>query len=388
MKQAMKRVAIHVGADHGPGLDPVLTGAVLAAHELSWQVIAIRDGYEGLLFPERYARGGTVDLDPHTMTGAGGVELGRSGLDPFRLHVLDGDEVAEVDRSAELVERLRAQRIDALISIAGRRALSVAWKLQRKGLPTICVPVSVENDLTATDVSLGFSTTLAFTVELLDRARQAALAARRVAVVEVLGRHAGWLALQAGTAAQADAILIPELSATPDSLAAALERRRARGFRPALVVVAEGAELVQECSPGAAREVDIVEARRRALSPGSSSGDPDRVIERSGALARAIALELRRRLSLDALPLAVGSLLRGGTPNAVDRQLGLASGAAAVQGLHRGETGAVVAFHPPKLEFMALAEVVNQIRRVPPDSHFLQVARIMGVTFGDSRRAS
>jgi ATP-dependent phosphofructokinase / diphosphate-dependent phosphofructokinase len=245
------------------------------------------------------------------------------------------------------------------------------------------VPESVENDLAATGLSFGFNTALAFTVELLDRVRQAARSGRRVAVVEVLGQFTGWLALQGGTAALADAVLIPEIPYDPARVAA---RLTAAGASPALVVVAEGARAVAGANPDgrdAGQVGDAAESRRRALSPGSEETNPRRVIERAGATAEAVAAELRRRTSLHAFPFALDQLLRGGRISATDRQLGLAYGAAAVRGLHAGQTGAVVAFHPPKLEFVPLGDAVNKTRPVPADSHFVLAARALGISLGD-----
>ena len=201
-----RRIAINVGAGYVPGINAVITGAAMAAGKMGWEMVGIRDGFEGLLHPERYPDGGLVTLSPQLIENldpsAGGI-LGQSArIDPFHVRKVNEDDmVEEVDMSDELLKRLKAENIDALISVVGGQGLSILYKLHRKGLNTVCIPRSIENDIASTSVSFGFNSALSFTIEMLDRARQAAQAARKIAVVEVQGEQAGWVALQAGIAA-------------------------------------------------------------------------------------------------------------------------------------------------------------------------------------------
>ena len=218
------------GAGFVPGMNAVVMGAALAAGELGWEMVGIRDGFEGVLHPERYPDGGLVTLSPELVdsldpTGRG--LLGQSGrVDPFHVRTIDEDDmVQEVDMSDELLRRLKAERIDAVISVVGGRGLSILYKLHRKGLNTVGIPRSIENDVAATSVSFGFNSALSFTIEMLDRAREAAQSARKIAVVEVLGAQAGWIALQAGIAAGADAVLIPEIPCDLQVVAAKLKEK-------------------------------------------------------------------------------------------------------------------------------------------------------------------
>src|SRR5512139_813639 len=216
MTTPKKRIALNFGGGYVPGLNAVVTGTVLAAHELGWEVVGIRDGFDGLLAPERYADGGLLPLSPaivERLSAGGDPILGNATrTDPFRVrHVNAENMVEEVDRSGDLIARIAAEKIDAVISVVGPRALSILFRLHRQGLRTVCVPTSVENDVAATQLSFGFNSALSFTVDMLDRVRQAAQAAQKIGVVEVLGEHAGWLALQSGIAACADAVLIPEI---------------------------------------------------------------------------------------------------------------------------------------------------------------------------------
>src|SRR5512147_862584 len=234
MQTPLKRIAVNFGGGYVPGLNAVITGVVLAASELGWEVVGIRDGFEGLLFPDRYPDGGVMRRTQaivENLTGSTGCILGTAAQsDPFHVRTINAENlVEEVDRSDELLGRIRKEKIDAVVSVVGSRALSILWKLSRKGLKTVCVPKSVENDVVATMLSFGFNSALSFVADMLERARQAAKSARRIAVVEVPGEHAGWLALQAGMAVCADAVLIPEIHYDLRKVAAKLREKAQTG---------------------------------------------------------------------------------------------------------------------------------------------------------------
>lgn len=386
MTTYMKRIAVNCGGSHVPGLNAVISGAVLAASELGWEVVGIRDGFDGLLFPERYPAGGLLELTPQVVEslGTGGSPIlgNATHTDPFRVRQVNAENmVEEVDRSGELIGKITTERIDAVISVVGPQALSILFRLHRQGLRTVCVPTSVENDVAATQLSFGFNSALSFAVDMLERIRQAAQAARQIGVVEVLGEHAGWLALQAGIAACADAVLIPEIPYDLQKVAAKLTGKIEAGRAAGLVVVAEGARPRdgQEAA-GAATPSD---ALRASLSPGSTGEGGPHVIESSGRVAHAVALRLQRLTDCATYPLVLGPLVRGGPPTAVDRQLGLSYGAAAVRAVYRNQSGVMVAFEPPALRFVPLADAINKVRTVPADSVFVQSARSLGISLGD-----
>lgn len=380
------RIAVNFGGGYVPGLNAVITGVVLAANELGWKVVGIRDGFDGLLAPERYPDGGLLALTPRiveNLSAGGGAILGNATrTDPFRVRQVNAENmVEEVDRSGELTAKIAAEKIDAVISVVGPRALSILFKLHRQGLKTVCVPTSVENDVAATQLSFGFNSALSFAVDMLERVRQAAQSARKLGVVEVLGEHAGWLALQAGIAVCADAILIPEIPYDLQKLAVRLRAKIKAGRACGLVVVAEGA-LPRE---GQQSQADAVgpESLRASLSPGATGQGGSHVIEGSGRAAQAVALDLQRLTDQTTYPLVLGPLVRGGPPTAVDRQLGLAYGAAAVRALNENQSGVMVAFQPPELKYVPLAEAINKVRTVPADSLFIQIARSLGIALGD-----
>jgi len=378
----MRRIAINVGAGYVPGLNAVIKGAALSADQMGWQIVGIRDGFDGLLHPERYPDGGLVTLSPELIENldpSGGGFLGQSGrVDPFHVRRVNEDEmVEEVDMSDELLAAFRREQLGALISVVGGRGLSILYKLHRKGLHTVCVPRSIENDIAATAVSFGFNSALSFTIEMLDRARQAAQAARKIGVVEVLGGESGWVALQAAIAVCADAVLIPEIPCDLKLVASRLKDKVSLRRPYGLVVVAEGARFLD-----AAKAQVKPSSLKASLSPLATGDASDHVIQRSGQAAETVANGLQLLLAQETYPLVLGPWVRGGTPTAVDRQLGLGYGAGAVRALKAGKSGTMVAFVPPDMKFVPLADAINKVRTVPADSEFMQIASSLGICLG------
>ena len=381
----LSRIAINLGAGFVPWMHAVVMGAALAAGKLGWEIVGIRDGFDGLLHPDRYPDGGLVTLSPQLVENldpAGGGILGQSArVDPFHVRTVNEDEmVEEVDLSDELLKKLKAENIDALISIVGGRGMSIFHKLHRKGLNTVCIPRSIENDIAATMASFGFNSALSFTIEMLDRVRQAAQSARKIGVVEVLGAQAGWLALQAGIAVCADAVLIPEILCDLRKVAARLKEKVTSRRPYGLVVVAEGAKFVDTAQAQA--DKPSPNPLKASLSPLATGDASDHVIRRSGQAAETVATKLQLLIAEETHPLALGPWVRGGAPTAVDRQLGLAYGAGAVRALKGGKNGVMVAFVPPDIQFVPLAEAINRIRTVPADNMFMQIAGSLGICLG------
>jgi len=386
MPTSTKRIAINFGGGYVPGLNALIAGTVMAASEIGWEVVGIRDGYDGLLFPERYPAGGLLRFDREMveyLTGASGSVLGTAARsDPFHVRAVDEDGMLrEEDRSDELLDAIRSHGIDAVISVVGSAPLSILWKLSRKGLKTIAVPKSVENDMATTELSFGFDSALSFATETIERVRRAAESTRQIGIVEVPGERAGWLALQSGIAVCADAILIPEIRYDLHKVAEKLCEKAESGRDHALVVVAEGATPVIGAAPSS--DSSPVDSLRASLSPGAFGEQGAHVIERSGHVAQKVALELQRLTNHETYPLVLGHLVSGGPPTAADRQLGLAYGAAAVRALQDNQSGVMVSFQPPELKFIPLADAINKARILPADSVFVQVARALGISLGD-----
>ena len=376
-----RRVAVNVGSGFVPGMNSVLMGAALAGGKLGWQMVGIRDGFEGLLHPDRYPDGGLVALSPELVENldpASGGVLGQAPrVDPFHARTRDGEHA---DLSDDVLKRLQEEDIDALISAVSAQGLGILHKLHRKGLHTVCIPRSIENDITSTAVSFGFNSALSTTIEMLNKAYQAARSARKIAVVEVPGQQAGWIALQAGIAARADAVLMPETPCHLRHLAARLKDKLSHRRPWGLVVVAEGAQLLDDPP----KQVDGLSIAPIGASPRLSAtgkaGAP--IVPGPGQAAETVATRLRPRIEGDVYPLVIGPWARGGNPTAVDQQLGMAYGAGAVQVLKAGRNGVMVAFAPPEITFVPLAEAVGKVRIVPHDSEFMRIAQSLGIYLG------
>ncbi len=247
MSSHIKRIAVCTGGGDAPGLNAVIRSVVIAAANRGWESYGIRDGFNGIMFPERYAEGGVFRLTRDTVRGIGhlgGTILGTTNKgNPFHfpLKMPDGT-TKELDRSDEILEFFARHEIDALVSIGGDGSLTIANALHNKGLRVVGVPKTIDNDLDKTFTTFGFDTAVAFATECLDRLHSTAESHQRVMVVEVMGRYAGWIALHAGIAGGADSILIPEIPFDLDKVAAKIRDRDAVGRLHSIVVVAEGAE--------------------------------------------------------------------------------------------------------------------------------------------------
>jgi len=383
MKNVTKKIAINIGAGYTPGVNSIIMGAALAAQKLGWEVVGIQDGFEGLLFPDRYSDGGLINLGPEVierLNPAGSDALGTSAsIDPF--HVRTENElgmIEEMDMSGTLLKNIQDEKIDAVISIVMGRGLSILYKLNQKGLNSVCIPRSVENDMAYTAVSFGFNTALSFTIDMLDRARQAAQSAKKIFVVEVLGEQAGWLALQSGIAVMADAVVIPELKCDIKKLGGFLNRKITTGRPYGLVVVAEGARFSEETLSTSTP----VSSLKKSLSPLATGDEDSYVIHRSGKASELIATNLQQLVPFEVQPLVLNQWVRGGSATAVDRQIGLCYGAAAVRALDEGNDNTIVAFVPPEITFIPLADALNKVRTVPAHSEFMKVAQTLGIYTG------
>ncbi|KAB2857926.1 MAG: ATP-dependent 6-phosphofructokinase, partial [Bauldia sp.] len=246
-RDAIRRIGISTGGGDAPGLNAVIRSVALAAHNHGWEAVGIRDGYNGIFLPDQYTDGGLIPLTPERVRGIthlGGTIIGTTNAgNPLKYPVRQRDgRVVEVDRSDDLVKGLAAAGIDAVVAVGGDGSLTIANALARKGVRIVGVPKTIDNDLSRTVVTFGFDTAVSFATECIDRLHSTAASHRRVMVVEVMGRYAGWIALNAGVSSTADVILIPEIPYDIDTVAEKVPERYARGHGFAIVVVAEGAK--------------------------------------------------------------------------------------------------------------------------------------------------
>jgi len=257
------RIAISTGGGDAPGLNAVIRAVVLSAYRRGWRSYGIQRGYEGLL-----SFNGVVPLGPAAVRGIthlGGTILGTTNRgNPFRYVTKDADgREYETDRSDDLVGAFQASGFDALVSIGGDGSLQISHQLWRKGLPVVCVPKTIDNDVCGTQRTFGFDTAVSTATEALDRLHSTAESHERVMVVEVMGRYAGWIALYSGLSGSADVILIPEIPFDMEKVCDKIRSREAAGRHFSIVVVAEGARP----KDGAVElvEGDIAELRREPL---------------------------------------------------------------------------------------------------------------------------
>ncbi|MGE5468160.1 MAG: 6-phosphofructokinase [Ignavibacteria bacterium] len=369
MSHQIRRIAICTGGGDAPGLNAVIRSVVIAACNRGWECYGIHDGFNGILFPERYPEGGVYRLTREKVRGIahlGGTILGTTNKgNPlhFPVEMPDGS-VQDVDRTDEILRFFAMKQIDALVSIGGDGSLTIANALHQKGLRVVGVPKTIDNDLDKTMTTFGFDSAVAFATECLDRLHSTAESHQRVMVVEVMGRYAGWIALHAGISGSAHAILIPEIPFDLDKVAAKIHARDAEGRLYTLVVVAEGAEAVH--------------GQRAILEPAEVGH-----AERLGGVGERVAKALHERTGKDTRVVVLGHLLRGGSPTSFDRLAAMRFGTAAVRALEEGQTGIMVALGFPGVDYVPLEEVAGRMKAVPTDCDTVRTARDLGICLGD-----
>ncbi|HWJ94410.1 MAG TPA: ATP-dependent 6-phosphofructokinase [Telluria sp.] len=368
-----RRIAISTGGGDAPGLNAVIRAAVLAADRLGWECWGIRDGFNGLLAPEQCTGEPLLRLTPEAVYGIGhqgGTILGSTNRgNPLRYPVRQADgSMAEQDRSDELVAMFRERGFDALVAVGGDGTMGIAEALHRKGLRVAGVPKTIDNDLDHTFATFGFDTAVGFATECIDRLHTTAYSQHRVMVVEVMGRYAGWIALHAGMAGGAHAILLPEIPFDLGYVADAIAARDAAGHHHSIVVVAEGAQPV-----AGTREVAAAAEVGRA--------------ERLGGIAARVEHELASLTGKECRSVVLGHLLRGGSPSSFDRVVASRFGAAAVRALAAGQSGVMVALGDLGINLVALGDVAGRTKCVPVDSDTVLTARDLGICLGDAPAA-
>jgi phosphofructokinase-like protein len=357
----MKTIGIVTGGGDAPGLNAVIRAAVkTAVGEYGLRVVGIEDSFEGLLGETR-AR----ELKPADVRGLlprGGTILGTRNRGNFVVRQEDGTHAMPEEIYAEAFENLGRFGIDALVAVGGEGTLAIAADFDRRGFPVVGVPKTIDNDLAATELTFGFMTALDTATEALDRLHTTAESHDRVMILEVMGRHAGWIALHSGVSGGADVILIPEIPFSMERVAKKVRDRDACDAQFSIIVVAEGA-----------REV---EGGEHYLDAGDRRSAP-----RLGGIGNHVAHELMRRTDKEARCVVLGHLQRGGSPNAFDRMLATNFGSAAVRALMRGESGVMVALQAANIRTVPLAEAIANLKTVPPESQLVRTARDVGVSF-------
>jgi 6-phosphofructokinase 1 len=367
-RSPIRRIGISTGGGDAPGLNAVIRAVALSAHNHGWEAVGIRDGYNGIFLPEQYPDGGLIPLTPDRVRGIthlGGTIIGTTNAgNPLKYPVRQRDgSLTEVDRSDELVEGLRAASIDAVVAVGGDGSLTIANALAKKDVRIVGVPKTIDNDLSRTVITFGFDTAVSFATECIDRLHSTAASHRRVMVVEVMGRYAGWIALNAGVSSTADVILIPEIPYDMDTVIEKIQERYAKGHSFAIVVVAEGAK------PRGGGHAVVEKKAGQA--------------ERLGGAGARIAADIAKGTGRDTRVVVLGHLLRGGTPTTFDRLISLRFGAAAVRALAAGKSGVMVALDPPTVRYVPLAAAAHRMKVVPVDCDTVKTARELGICLGN-----
>jgi 6-phosphofructokinase 1 len=358
------RIAISTGGGDAPGLNAVIRAAVLSAVNRGWDVLGIKRGYAGLL--------GEDEVVPLTKDSVRGIaHLGGTILrttnrgNPFHYPIRQADgTIVEIDRSGELIARAKDLGIDAIITIGGDGSLSIGQRLFECGVNIVGVPKTIDNDVSGTVNTFGFDTAVNTAIEAIDKLHTTAESHDRVIVLEVMGRHAGFIALYSGLAGTADVILIPEIPYDIERVCDKVMARDRAGRHFSIVVVAEGA------FPVGGEESSIGESL-----PGQE--------RRVGGVANKIAREVQNLTGKECRSMTLGHLQRGGMPTGYDRLLATRFGGAAVRAVADGMFGHMVALQSPHIVAIPIAQVLTTTKRVDPTSDIVLTARATGISFGD-----
>lgn len=340
------KIGILTGGGDCPGLNPVIRAIVRKSLSVGYQCLGIREGWKGLLEPN------TIPLDFQSVSGIlhrGGTILGTSRTNIY----------AHPHGERIVIDNINKLRIDTIIAIGGEDTLGVAYKLSRAGVKIAGIPKTIDNDLNATDVTFGFDSAVNIATEAIDRLHSTAESHNRIFVVEVMGRNAGWIALYSGLASGADIILIPEKSFSITEILAVIEKRKRRGKKFTIIVVAEGAFLPSDLKNNDSSNV--------------KSKDRDSFGHvRFGGIGDILAKEIENRTGIETRVSVLGHIQRGGTPSVFDRVLGTRFGVAAVELISQHRYGMMVSLKGNAIVPVPLRKAIMKLRTV--DEHMYNVA--------------
>jgi len=362
---ALKRVGILTGGGDCAGLNAVIravTRAAIIGHGA--EVIGIEGGFEGLITGEHIPL--TVRSTRDILT-LGGTILGTTNKgNPFEYREMEPDgSISTSDRSDEAAETYRRLGLDCLFVVGGEGTLEIAYRFCGKGLNLIGIPKTIDNDLDRTDYTFGFQTAVEVACDALDRLHTTGRSHQRVMILEVMGRTAGWIALEAGIAGGAHIILIPEIPFHIDRVVEKIRLRAEGGSPYSVIIVAEGAR---------EQGGDVI---TQASASTRLQGVPQ-----LGGVGQHLADQIKKRIDLEVRCTVLGHIQRGGSPCAFDRVLGTRLGAAAVEAAAEGAFGIMVALRTPDIVRVPLSELAGKVRGVPIDSQIIRSAEVIGISFG------
>lgn len=348
-------IGIATGGGDAPGLNAVIRAAAKAAVlKYKWKVIGIPDGFDGLIWPEK-----SFELTLDRVSGIlprGGTILGTTNRgNPFHYKTQENGQEVVRDISDDVIANSKKLGIDAIITIGGDGSQKIGYELFQKGMKIVGVPKTIDNDLSATELTFGFDTALHTVTDAIDKIHTTAASHHRVMVVEVMGRDCGWIALAGGIAGGAHIILIPEIPFTMKKICDFIAERESRGSRFTIVAVAEGIKLPSELKQMA-----------RGNPVGNTIGD-------------AIGLFANKEVRVSVL----GHIQRGGSPSPYDRVLATRFGVAAVDLVADGQFGKMVALRADSIVAVDIVKAIGQLKTVRPDGELVRTARAIGIGFGD-----
>jgi len=360
---SIRRIAITTGGGDCPGLNAVIRAVVkggISHHK--WEVYGLEDGFDGLIFPEK-----CHPISLHKVSGIlprGGTILGTTNRgNPFCYKVKSHGKEKIVDYSDRVVRNFRDLELDALVVVGGDGTQKIGLDLYKKGIPVVGIPKTIDNDLAATEVTFGFDSAVTVAMEALDRLHTTAESHHRVMVLEVMGRDAGWIALEAGLAGGADVILIPEIPYNMDRVCQAIRHRDRAGKKFSLVVVAEGAF-----------------PKGGAIST-VASGDQTRLC-RLGGIGQKVGDDIQQLTGHETRVTVLGHLQRGGSPTADDRILGTRFGIAALHLIAQKRFGRMVCISGSEISSVPLEQAVGTYKRVSTKDDRIGAARALGICMG------
>ncbi len=356
-----KRIGILTSGGDCPGLNAVIRGVVKSCLQLGYDCVGFLKGYEGLYDPVQY-----IHLNGKNTAGIlnqGGTILGSTNKGRFAATIGVSDrKQLDPDLLKGVQDTIEQLGIDGLICVGGDGSLAVAQQFHEAGIPVVGVPKTIDNDLSATAFTFGFDSAIECATDALDRLHTTAASHERIMVLEVMGRHAGWIALHAGIAGGGDVILIPEIAWNFEHVCHKILHRESLGKKFTLVVVAEGAEL-----PGGGHVAEHRAGQQMKL----------------GGLGETVTAEIERRLHRETRLCVLGHLQRGGAPTTFDRVLATMYGAHAVRLVYEERFGEMICYNPPEMGSVPILEAVNKLRTVDPHGPGVVAARALGISFGD-----
>jgi 6-phosphofructokinase 1 len=359
-----KKIGILTGGGDCPGLNAVIRGVVKGATiKRGWEVIGIEDGFDGLLDFNK-CRTLTLD-DVRGILPRGGTILGTTNRgNPFSYPVEKDGRIELVDISGRVIANVRELGLEALVVVGGAGSLKIAMELFMKGVPVVGIPKTIDNDLMETDVTFGYNTALETATDALDKLHTTAESHHRVMILEVMGRYAGWIALESGIAGGADVILIPEIPFSAGKICRAIDERRQRGGRFSIIVAAEGAF--------------PLDGKRVVMEPAGETHS----LERLGGIGEYLSREIALCLNMDIRVTVLGHLQRGGSPSTFDRCLGSRFGVKAVELVEQGAFGEMVCLHGRDIRSVAIEMAVKKLKLVDPEGEMVNCAEELGIMLG------